>query len=500
MAGPNMKRNQELAGKSVKQGNYTITYNENGYAQKAIRDNGASATHTVQTTHANDSAAHQEAYQAAQRGDWDAVGVAINKVGMQTPDNYGGYDMSAANKYMQELQDQFKYNANDYYQGKYDSVYGEGAWDGGTGTGQPVYNEFSQALVNKYNASPKTGVAGQGVQTSFNGQGMQAGFNGQSVRPGTQSGYTSFNDFLSGMGYDDYTEQTKRYIQAAVQNAVQGFENQIDTVNKNTEEMARQAYIANMLGQKNMDQKLAAEGMAGGMADSQKIALQANYENNLNRLEMERQATVRELQTAIENAKLTGDMQAAQELSNYLMQVQGQWANYMQNQQQIENQNYWKNMERETEGRNTARNWALTLIQSGTMPDETTLTAAGMTTAEAQSLLNYARQQNAPKATPTPKYTAAQAETALMAIMGGSNDAAARAIVEGYYGMPAETVMQAYGETTGADANALKGIEQSVGMNRTATGQAAAIRRYLEEGQITEEQAGAMLLKFGLLG
>ena len=396
MAGPNMKRDQSLAGQSVKQGNYTVTYDQNGYATSARRDNGASATHTVQTTHANDSSAHQEAYQAAQRGDWDAVGVAINKVGMQSPNQYGGYDMAAANQYMQELQNQFGYNANDYYRGQYDSVYGAGAWDGGTGTGKPVYNKYSQNLVNNYNKTQSSAVGGAvgGAAGKVTG-GSLAGGN----TTGSTGGYGSFQEFLNGVGYNDYTEQTRKYIQAAVDNAINGYNRQIDTVNEDTKELARQAYIANMLGQKNMDQQLSASGLAGGMADSQRIGLQANYENSLNELEMQRQATIAELQLAIENARLTGDMQTAQELAGYLQQVQSQWVNYMQNQQQMENQNYWNNLNLQQENRNTARNWALTMLQSGAMPDEETLTAAGMTAAEAQTMLNYVRQQNAPRYT-----------------------------------------------------------------------------------------------------
>ena len=167
MAGPNMKRNQGLAGQSVKQGNYTVTYNENGFATKAVKDGGKSATSTVKTTHANDSDAHRKAYEAAQRGDWDAAAAAANEIALQQPKNaQGGYDYGATNQYMQELEDEFKYNANDYYQKKYDSVYGQGAWDGGTGTGKPVYNEFSQNLVNQYNK--KNGVQ-TGAQTSVPG-------------------------------------------------------------------------------------------------------------------------------------------------------------------------------------------------------------------------------------------------------------------------------------------------------------------------------------------
>ena len=79
--GADMSRNKNLAGQSVKQGGYTVTYDKNGYAKKAVKDGGASATSSKKTTHANDSAAHKEAYEAAKRGDWDAVGVAVYKIG-----------------------------------------------------------------------------------------------------------------------------------------------------------------------------------------------------------------------------------------------------------------------------------------------------------------------------------------------------------------------------------------------------------------------------------
>lgn len=385
MAGPNMKRNQGLAGQSVKQGNYTVTYNENGYATKAVKDGGKSATSTVKTTHANDSAANQEAYTAAQKGDWDAVGVAINKIGMQTPNKYGGYDMGAANQYMQELQDEFKYNANDYYQKKYDDVYGQGAWDGGTGTGKPVYNEYSKNLVNQYNQ--KNG-AQTGTQTGV--PGMTEVVKGEVVNPGGQ--YGSFDEFLSGMGYDSYADATQQAIRAAVQQAIGGYNQQIEDTNEDSKELARQAYVNMMMGGKNLDQQLAANGYAGGMADSQRIALQANYENDLNALERQRVATINELQRAITNAQLTGDMQTAQELASYLQQIQGQWNNYVMNQQQMANDNYWRQQSIDADNQNRAREMALMIMQSGNMPDDETLSAAGISRTQAQALLRTTGQ------------------------------------------------------------------------------------------------------------
>ena len=391
MAGPNMKRNQGLAGQSVKQGNYTVTYNENGYATKAVKDGGKSATSTVKTTHANDSTAHQNAYQAAQKGDWDAVGNYINEIAAATGKKYDSpdltYDMAEANKYMQELQDEFKYNANDYYQKKYDSVYGQGAWDGGTGTGKPVYNEFSQNLVNQYNQKNGTG-AQTGTQTSV--PGMTEVMKGEVVNPYGQ--YESFDEFLSGMGYDSYADATQQAIRAAVQQAIGGYNQQIEDTNEDSKELARQAYVNMMMGGKNLDQQLAAGGYAGGMADSQRIALQANYENDLNNLERQRVATINELQRAITNAQLTGDMQTAQELASYLQQIQGQWNNYVMNQQQMANDNYWRQQSIDADNQNRAREMALMIMQSGNMPDDETLNAAGISRTQAQALLGTTGQ------------------------------------------------------------------------------------------------------------
>ena len=325
------------------------------------------------------------AYEQAKQGNWDAVGETINELagfykdGVDSTGNQGwsgkGENWGAAKQFMTNLQKEFGYNANDYYTG----------------------------VVNK-----NKGTAGSGIGSGSSSR----------LSTGTTGGYGSFNDFLDSMGYDSYEEQTRKYIQDAVNNAVKGYESQIADVNADTKELARQAYVNKMMGEKNLDQKLAASGMAGGMADSQRIGLQANYENNLVALEQQRADTVRELERAIENARLTGDMQTAQELASYLQQVQGQWNSYVQNQmalenqnywnqQQMENQNYWNQKNMETDAAATARNWALTLLESGSMPDDATLTAAGISRTEADSLLKQvlAAQRRSNYVAPTPEPT-----------------------------------------------------------------------------------------------
>ena len=83
-------------------------------------------------------------------------------------------------------------------------------------------------------------------------------------------------------------------------------------------------------------------------------------------------------------------------------------------------------------------------------------------------------------------------------------------VLQNHYGVKADGLWgknssSAAGGLTAAQAwdafqsGPLKSIEQSVGMNRTSTGQANAIQKALQAGSITEAQAEAMLRKFGIM-
>lgn len=232
------------------------------------------------------------------------------------------------------------------------------------------------------------GGAGTG-ETGLNGTGLNG--------TGLEGGMTSFEDFLDQMGYDQYSAATQQRIQAAVQQAVNNYNAQIEQANKDTEELARQAYIASMLGQKNLDQQLSAAGYAGGMADSQRIQMQANYENNLRELETQRLEVVSELERAIQDAQLTGDIQSAQELQSYLQQMQGSWLSYVQNQQamaqqnywneqNLQNENYWNQQQLSASQTATAYDRALQLLSMGIMPGADLLAQANLSQQEAAAI------------------------------------------------------------------------------------------------------------------
>lgn len=150
------------------------------------------------------------------------------------------------------------------------------------------------------------------------------------------TGPMSYSDYIQRVGGDDYQAAVQRAIEAQVQAATDQYNSQIKDAGQDYEEAARRAYVRKMMSQRNMDQELAANGIYGGMADSQRIATETNYENDLTDLTTQYQSTIADLQQAITSANLAGDAQAAESMASYLSQVQAQYASYLQNERGIQ--------------------------------------------------------------------------------------------------------------------------------------------------------------------
>ena len=144
------------------------------------------------------------------------------------------------------------------------------------------------------------------------------------------NGDMSWENFLDRMGGTDYEQRLRDAVNAQVQQAVNDYNRQIEQAGTSHEEAARRAYINKMLSQRNMEQKLAASGVYGGMADSQRIAAEADYQNDLTDLETQYNDTMAQLRQAITAARLSGDAQIAEQMANYLSRVQSEYRNYLQ--------------------------------------------------------------------------------------------------------------------------------------------------------------------------
>ncbi|WP_312614292.1 hypothetical protein [Oscillibacter sp.] len=344
--GVDYSRNQSLAGQTVRQGMYDVTYDELGYAKSGAKTS-------------------------------DSPGYIVDGnyySGNGTPYN-GTYRDSGGNYVAQNGVDQ-----GTDYQALINAAKAKGDL-----ASAAVYEQLRNEKIN----SPD--YTGSQSATSLYGSYLPSSVSQK------QQNYGTWEDFLKSSGYQDYNEQVQAAIKAAVDAATQSYTQQIDTTNQDSAELARQAYVAKMLGQKNLDQQLSASGYAGGMADSQRIQTESNYQNNLNSIEQQRLATTKELQSAISQAQLSGNQQMAESLSSYLQNLQSQWSSYIQqqqsmsnadywNQKQMDNSDYWNQQSLDTQNQTTARTNAMELLSAGIMPDSTTLAAAGLSQTEAAAI------------------------------------------------------------------------------------------------------------------
>lgn len=378
-------------------------------------------------------------------------------------------DAGASQSYIDQLRQErqnkidAKYGGVDPYKGTSD-IMGKGSSGGYTWKPSATYTEeieadagLSQDILDKiqgYREQAKQGLiswdeanqAANALRMAYGGYTVDKKGNQTWVQPPAVE-IPSFEEFLEQTGYDQYSETTQQRIQAAVDQAVNNYQAQIEQTNKDTDELARQAYVAKMLGQKNLDQQLSAAGYAGGMADSQRIQTETNYENNLQDIENQRLEVVAELERAIRDAQLTGDLQAAQELQAYLQSMQSSWMSYVQNQQALQNSNYWNQQQMQmnrqqvsAQQASQAYDRAMELLSMGIMPGDDVLGQAGISQQEAAAIRSTVLGQSGVQSAASGGTTAARSSTrsGLRGYDNGSLSAEQVRQMQEYYGAAAD--------------------------------------------------------------
>ena len=181
-------------------------------------------------------------------------------------------------------------------------------FSGGTVSHRPSYGQASAAGDSYYDES-----------VTDNGSGDYAELEGP----------MSYGDFYDKVGGNTYEDEVKEAIKARVQQATDGYNRQKEQARTSYEDASRKAYISSMMSQRNLDQQLAANGVYGGMADSQRIAMDADYQNERADLEQQYIETLADLDQAITDAQLAGDAEAAEQMASYKSSVQSQYASYL---------------------------------------------------------------------------------------------------------------------------------------------------------------------------
>lgn len=217
------------------------------------------------------------------------------------------------------------------YGGSFGSSGGSGSYSGSSyNNGGLTADQVRQ--MQEYYGTTADGLWGANSTAAAGGMSAAEAWNAyrEALAQDELNGDMSWESFLESMGGTDYEQRLREAVNARVQQAVNDYNRQIEQAGTSYEDAARRAYINKMLSRRNMDQELAASGVYGGMADSQRIAAEADYQNDLTDLETQYNDTMAQLQQAITAARLSGDAQIAEQMANYLSQVQSEYRSYMQ--------------------------------------------------------------------------------------------------------------------------------------------------------------------------
>mgnify|MGYP002765115745 FL=1 len=219
-----------------------------------------------------------------------------------------------------------------YSGGSYGGSYGSSGGSSGSGYNNGGLSADQVRQMQEYYGTTADGLWGANSAAAAGGMSAAEAWNAyrEALAQDELNGDMSWENFLDRMGGTDYEQRLRDAVNAQVQQAVNDYNRQIEQAGTSHEEAARRAYINKMLSQRNMEQELAASGVYGGMADSQRIAAEADYQNDLTDLETQYNDTMAQLRQAITAARLSGDAQIAEQMANYLSQVQSEYRNYLQ--------------------------------------------------------------------------------------------------------------------------------------------------------------------------
>lgn len=137
--------------------------------------------------------------------------------------------------------------------------------------------------------------------------------------------------------YNQIAAQQEEAQRAAVNQAINQLSGQKSDVEQSYDDLYRQLYLDRRMAEKNMPQQLAAMGISGGLSESTLLGTQTAYTDALRQGEQEKLGTLNDIDQAIADAQLTGDINIAQQAAQLAMnrlQSYSDMITQLQNQQQ----------------------------------------------------------------------------------------------------------------------------------------------------------------------
>ena len=259
-------------------------------------------------------------------------------------------------------------------------------------------NGISYRAPNTYERADAIWLSGGGSSNNYGNSGYGGSANS---RYGGDSLAAQLQQQLidSQNSYAQALAEQKAANEAAVQKAVNSLEQQKTSTDRSYDDYARQAYIDKMNAQKYINQRLAAQGITGGAAESTLLGLSTSYADALRSMEQGRIRDLEGLDRAITDARLTGDIEGANAAANTIREQTASYSDtlkYLLDRAEAQNA---RQTAYDREDAATSRAWAqqlaLNALNNGYMPDGDTLTTANMSTDYAAALLDAINRQKA---------------------------------------------------------------------------------------------------------
>ena len=490
--GIDMSRDMRWAGQTVQKNGYAITYDENGYAVSAINVRNGAAREDLANVYPRVDADGELIYPTYADGTRGS-GYAGTSGGYSQPSGSGiiGYSPGGG----------------EYPVG---SERGLSFIKNATAGSKIVGSDGSVWLKNK---DGSTTITKNGQTYTIGAQGTGTSEEVEALRRELQQLYGEQGSYAQALAAQQEANR------ANVQKAVGSLQDQKRDTETSYANMFRQLYLNKMKSQKNIGQQLAAQGKTGGAAESTLLGLDTSYSDALRQGEQGRIGALGDLDRAITDAELTGDIANAELAAANAKERTDSYADVLRDLMDRYDQQNAQNTAYEREDADNARAYAyktaMQLLQSGSMASDELLESAGISKADAQAMVAaVAAQRAAAKSsgrTTSSKPSAASAEVALAAALGGDSSDNVRQILESYYGMPMETVLGAYGYSGGtapSEAEQLAAQDKNFATwlneaNRLAEGGASVqrlaeiLQSWIALGRITQEQGNMIAATFG---
>lgn len=300
-------------------------------------------------------------------------------------------------------------------------------WDKAVGAGAG-YDELAKIAQDRANKTYGNSAYGGYYQDAKQAE-MNAYLNYMKKQQGPD--YTDIGGKLDEF-YSGISAAEQAALNAAIKSGIAGLESQKSGVTQSADEAARQAYIGYMQSQKAMPQALSAAGYSGGMADSQRLALDTTLQNNQKDIFLNRDNALNDIDTAIQKTRLEGSIQGAQSQAQLGRDAMSAYMSYISQKNAQASQDYWSKYGYDFQGgqagldrlhqmgmQQGSQNWqsgenqadrdfnattnaqkiasdkAWNIILAGAVPDDDTLTAADISRAEAEAVAAQVRKKSA---------------------------------------------------------------------------------------------------------